>query len=413
MTYAMDETDLSAALVVGRVPVVDRNRAIVGFELVNRAGRTEDTSGDPGHDPIVTMSSILGSVDLDLHGVVGDKLLFCSIGRDVLVGDSPLYLSPRRTVIEVPVIDGDPELVDAVRAFKQEGFTILVRNRPWTDDTLELLRLADLVRIDLAAGTPGEVMDAFVGYEDVPVELVAAGCDTEAELAWAQAVGFDMLLGRAVRTPETSSGSTIAPSALSQVQLGMELLGQDLDLERVEEVLRGDPALVVQLLTMASMGAGGGLHRQVRSLREALVVMGTLRIRQWAALVILSRHSQARSDALVTALVRARMCELLAPERGVDGPFAFTAGLLSALDLVLGVPLTEIERQVQLDRELKAAAFWRQGPLGELIGRIEEHERSIDTGAAPDPEHGDITLVAAQAFRWAANHAGAMASAAV
>src|SRR5690606_38850190 len=107
-----------------------------------------------------------------------------------------------------------------------------------------------------------------------------------------------------------------------------ELLSRDLDLDRIEDVLRGDPALVIQLLNMASAGAGGGLRRQVRSLREALVVMGTARIREWAALVILSRHSQKQSDALVTTLVRARMCELLARSRKVDGPFAFTAGLL-------------------------------------------------------------------------------------
>lgn len=413
MTHTLDETAVTAALVVGRVPVVDRGRVIVGFELVNRAGHTGAAPGEAdAREAIVTMSGLLGSVDFDLHGVVGDRLLFCTIDRSVLVGDSPLHLSPRRTVIEVPVVEGDAELLDAVGAFKRAGFAILVPHRAWTEDTEQLLALADLVKVDLGAGTPAEVMDAVGRYEELPVELLAAGCDTEAELAWAQAVGFDMFLGHAVQAPEPSSGSAIAPSALSQVQLGMELLSDDLDLERIEEVLRGDPALVVQLLNMASMGAGGGMRRQVRSLREALVVLGTVRLRQWAALVILSRHGRVQSDALVTALVRARMCELLAPERGIDGPFAFTAGLLSALDLVLQVPLGELEQQVQLDQELKTAAFWRQGALGELIARIEQHQRATDTGGEPSSEHGDITVVNAMAFAWATSHAGAMESAA-
>jgi len=161
-----------------------------------------------------------------------------------------------------------------------------------------------------------------------------------------------------------------------------------------------------------SAGAGGGVRRQVRSLREALVVLGTTRLRQWAGLVILSRHSRRQGDALVTALVRARMCELLAPGRGLDGPFAFTAGLLSALDLVLGVPLPEVEQQVTVAEELSDAAFGRQGEMGELITRVVDHEQWIDTGSRLPDDHDEVTLVGAQAFGWAAQYAGAMEAAA-
>ncbi len=409
MTHTTDETAVGDALVVGRVAVVDRTRLIVGFELVSRPGHTEDSAVQDGRQAMVTMSSLLGTVDFDLQGVVGDRLLFCAVDRTVLVGDTPLHLSPSRTVIEVPVLAGDTELADAVGGHKRAGYTILMEHSEGAD---ELLALADLVKVDLGSGTPGEIMDIVGRYADRPVELLAARCDTEAELAWAQAVGFDLFLGQAVDAPEESSGSTIAPAALSQVQLGMELLSEDLDLKRIEEVLRGDPALVMQLLSMASMGAGGGLRRQVRSLRDALVVMGTVRLRQWAALVILSRHGRVESDALVTALVRARMCEALAPTQGIDGPFAFTAGLLSALDLVLGVPLAELDQQVQLDLQLRKAAFWRQGPLGELIVRVEDHGRAIDDGGEASSEDADFTVIGAMAFSWATRYASAMDTAA-
>lgn len=413
MTDAMEDgTAAAAALVVGRVPVVDEAGTIVGFELVNRAsaGHGASTTAQ-GREAVVSMSGLLGTVDVDVDSVVGDRLLFCTIGRDVLVGDSPLHLSPRRTVVEVPMLADDPELLEAVRAFRDVGFTVLVPHSARTPGTAGLLDLADLVKVDLGTGTPEEVMDVVQGYAGGPADLLAAGCDTEERLAWAQAVGFQLFSGSAVKSPPISGSSTIAPSALSQVQLGMELLSQELDLARIEKVLRRDPALVAQVLNMASSGAGGGLRRQVRSLREALVVLGTVRIRQWAALVILSRHGRVESDALVTALVRARTCELLAPDHGIDGPFAFTAALLSALDIVLGVPITHIEDRVQLDPELRRAAFRRQGDLGNLITTLEVHERTTEAGRAPDPAHGDTTEVEAMAFTWAAGQAGTMAPA--
>lgn len=413
MTDLMDETPVAAAVVVARVPVVDRARTIVGFELVNRSmlNRGPHTSGD-ARQAVVTPSSLLGSVDVDLSAIVGDRLLFCTVDRAVIVNEVRLNLPPRKTVLDVPNCDVDVELLASIGAYKRAGFTIMVQHKAWTKDTYALLAFADLVKIDLRTDTPARIMDVVEGYRDASVDLVAAGCDTEAELAWAQAVGFDLFLGRAVQVQETTSDSASAPLPLSQLQLGVELLSRDLDILRIEDILRGDPALIMQVLNMASLGAGGGLRRQVRSLREALVVMGTARIRQWAALVILSRHSQRRSDALVTALVRARMCELLAPSRGIDGPFAFTAGLLSALNLLLGVSVAEVEQQINVDEDLANAAFRREGDVGQLINRVEDHEQWIDTGSKRSDDHDEVTWLGAMAFSWATRYAQAMDSAA-
>jgi len=413
MTGLMDGTPVTAAVVVARVPVVDSARAIVGFELVNRSTQDPATSTQADvRRAVATDASLPDAVDVELAGLVGDKLLFCAVDREVLLSEHRLTLPPRRIVLEVPTDDVDADLLASVQGYKEAGFTIMVRHEAWTEKTAALLALADLVKVDLRSGEPGAVMDVVDGYAELPVDLVAAGCDTEAQLDWAQAVGFDLFVGRGVQVYEKSSESTSAPLPVSQLQLGLELLSHDLDLDRVEDVLRGDPALVAQLLTMASTGAGGGLRRQVRSLREALVVMGTVRIRQWAALVILSRHSQRETDALVTTLVRARMCELLARNRGVDGPFAFTAGLLSALHVLLGVPAADVEQQVKVDQDLADAAFGRRGPVGRLINRVVEHEQSLVTDSRPAEDHDEVTLIGAMAFGWAASYAEAMEAAA-
>src|SRR5690606_4868369 len=97
-------------------------------------------------------------------------------------------------------------------------------------------------KIDLATGALGDVLHAVDGYKGQPMGLVATGCDTEAQLEWAQAVGFDLFIGRAVQANVTTSEATdepceelpCAPLPLSQLQLGVELLSRDLDLDRIE-----------------------------------------------------------------------------------------------------------------------------------------------------------------------------------
>jgi EAL and modified HD-GYP domain-containing signal transduction protein len=257
-----------------------------------------------------------------------------------------------------------------------------------------------VVEIDLAATPRDQVLDLVERCRPVDVALLAARCPTEDDLAWAASAGFAMFHGPAVQRPE-ANGKALAPSALGQVQLAAELLDERLDFGRVEEILNHEPALVVQVLQHASLGAAGGLRREVHSVREALVVLGTLRLRQWAALAVLGRNvGNSRSDALTVALTRARMCALLAPSTGIDRGYAFTAGLLSALDRLLGVPIDEVEHGVDVDKELGAAAFRRWGQVGRLVGLVADYQDAVEAGEPVAADLRDVEMVAAMAFAW-------------
>jgi len=97
-----------------------------------------------------------------------------------------------------------------------------------------------------------------------------------------------------------------------------------------------------------------------------------------------------------------------APTRGIDRAFAFTAGLLSGLDRLLGVELSEVEERVDVDDKLAGAAFRREGALGELVGLVTDYQELVDNGEPTGPEFGNFELMAAMAFCWAMSHITAM-----
>lgn len=400
--------DGSVEVVVGRQPVVDVHRETVGFELLYRPGDGADTA--PTRDgQLMTVSVLLGALTFGVDELVGDRLVFCNADRDVLTGDTPITLPPQRTVIEVSEqAEIDDELVAGVLARKAEGYTIALDNLTWRERVEDLLPIADLVKIDLQAHDRAAVADLVERVRPFGVRLVAHKCESDEDVAWARDAGFELFQGYALQRPEVVRGTAIAPTALGQVKLAAELLSEDLSFDRIETILRGEPGLVVQVLNLASIGAAGSLRRTVGSLHEALVLMGTIRLRQWAALAIIGRHGLLHSDALVTGLVRARMCELLGQQRGLDRAQAFTAGLLSSLDLVLGVDLEELEAKLDLDPELAAAAFHRRTPLGELVAEVADHQQAVDEGRPSPSASGQADLVAAMAFCWATSYAKAL-----
>jgi EAL and modified HD-GYP domain-containing signal transduction protein len=395
--------------VVARQPIIGLGDRVVGFQLLQRP-TTEAPSDLADADETITLSSLLGEASFDIDLLFGGTQLFYRPGPGLFTTTGRVSRSVRQTVLEVPAELGtDPEAVARCGVLWAAGYSIAAQLSDWRPGVEPLLRLADFVSIDVASVPRDRVVDLVARCAPYDVTPLATSCLTEEDLVWARNAGFLLFQGPAVVHPVGISGQTLAPSALARVQLASELLDERLDFGRVEEILAHEPALVVQVLHLASLGAGGGLRREVRSIREALVLMGTQRLRQWAALLVLGRQvSKSRTDALGVALVRARMCELLADRAGIERGFAFTAGLLSAMDRLLGVPLAEVEAKVDVDHSLSSAAFRHEGMVGKVVALVSDYQDAVATGAPIDPELGDVELIGAMAFAWAISHVRAI-----
>lgn len=388
------------AVVVARQPIVDRALDVVGYELLYRPS---DTSAPQVDGEQMTANVVLGALAIGLESLVGDKDLFCNAGRGVLVGTTPVTLPPERTVIEVlESVVIDDETVQGCRDLVERGFRLALDDFVWVEGAERLLELVDIVKLDLREVSREEI-ERLVGLcRTYDVRLVAEKVETDDDVEWARGLGFDLFQGYAIERPKLVHGETIPASTITHMQLAISLLTEDLDFDALEDILRREPGLVVQVLQMASIGAARGLRRQVRTVREALVILGTVRIRQWIALTILNGQKGGSLDGLAVALIRARMCELLAAEQPQGDPeYAFTAGLLSALDQLVSMEMDQIASSMDIDEDLKLAAFRRKGDVGALVDAVAtyQHEVAITRGVATGQPHLDS--VAAAAFSWA------------
>jgi c-di-GMP-related signal transduction protein len=397
---AVDDEPSSAQVVVARQPITDRNREVVGFELLYRPRR-------PGAAALngeqMTAQVVLGALTIGIDQLVGDKAMFCNAERGVLTGETPVTLPPHRTVIEIlETVHVDDEAVQGCRDLVAAGFRLALDDFSWIPGAERLLELASIVKIDFQAISREELPALVERCRAYDVQLLAEKVETEEDIACAMGLGFELFQGYAIERPDVVRGQSVAASALAHVQLAMTLLTDEIEFDDLEEILRREPGLVVQVLQMASVGSHLGMRRQVRTVREALVLLGSTRIRQWVALTILSSQPSRSPDGLATALVRARMAELLARSRGIESPeFAFTAGLLSALDLLLSADLDELGETMDLDDEVKDAAFRRTGEVGALVAQVVAYQLGLEAGDEPEDAYGDMDDAAAAAFTWA------------
>jgi EAL and modified HD-GYP domain-containing signal transduction protein len=101
-------------------------------------------------------------------------------------------------------------------------------------------------------------------------------------------------------------------------------------------------------------------------------------------MVVADLNGKGPRELLVTALVRARMAELLGPSfRMADrGSSLFLMGLFSVLDAILRRPLDEILSELNLEEDLSNALLG-QGPRDHPVRRLLEFVTMYELGNWP------------------------------
>ena len=96
------------------------------------------------------------------------------------------------------------------------------------------------------------------------------------------------------------------------------------------------------------------------------------------ALLAVANLDDKPSELIVTAMIRARMAELLAVNVGAEIPERyFIAGILSMLDAMMDRPMHEIVEELPLTRDMEKALLHRRGDVGRALYCVEAHERAV------------------------------------
>jgi EAL and modified HD-GYP domain-containing signal transduction protein len=152
---------------------------------------------------------------------------------------------------------------------------------------------------------------------------------------------------------------------------------QEVDLDRVESVIRQEVAFSVRLLRFLN-SAGFGWRYQDESINHALRLLGVRQLRKWVSAVATVGLAEGKPTELVTtALFRARLAELLAEPVGLTKADLelFFAGLLSVMDAVLDQPLDRLVDSMGVSPELAAGLLRREPPFGPVLDLVVAQER--------------------------------------
>ncbi len=396
---------MSSEALLARQPIFDQRLEVVGYELLFRGALQPPEPQAAQHGDLMTAQLMVDAFILGVDRLAGGKHLFINADRLILTGVVPIVFPPEKTVVEVlHPLALDDEARAGVRTLAEAGYTIALDGFSWFEGAEELLKLAAYVKIDVRSHGIGEIEDLLERVRAFGVKSVALKVETWDELETFTELGFDLFQGYVLSRPQLISEKTLVPAQVTNLRLAAELADSDGSFEKVVELVRVDPALGYRVLQAASEGPERGLRRNVRTLNDALVMLGWRRLQSWVILMLLVEPRTMSSEQVSTALVRARLCELLASQ--VDPALAnaaYLTGLLASMDLLLGVPVESVVKSLDVAPEIITAVVGLEGKLGRVLAEAEFLQLGIgalDDGSGAMFDSQSVQAAYVDAIHW-------------
>jgi len=356
---------------IARQTIFDRSRGVYGYELLFRSGWDNCFRGDTDD---ATRKMIADGALYGFHELTNGAPSFVNCTRESLV-NGLVTLLPNTTVLEIlETVVGDEEVLEACSQYKKMGYKLALDDFQICEGVEGLVALADYIKVDFRLSDAAERQKILAMLKGRNVIMVAEKVETEQEFQAALAEGFTLFQGYFFCRPTVFSKKRAPANGANYLYLLSALSQGHFDVIQLALLLKSEVTLSYQLLRLVNSAAFGA-HHEVRSLQEALVLVGETQFRRLMMNAIATETCRTRSsELLVHVLHRARFLELIAAQTGGDPTEQYLLGLLSLMDVMLDMQKADLIAALPLRKEIKEALTGESNTVGAALRLFERYK---------------------------------------
>jgi c-di-GMP-related signal transduction protein len=389
---------------VARQPIFDREEKVFGYELLFRDSLENCFVGDADEASRATLDR---SLVMGLDVLCDGRRAFVNCTRDTLIKGLVGLLPSTSTVVEIlETVPADPDVMTACQSLKEQGYMIALDDYVANDRREPLAEMADIIKVDLQLTTPEEREQLVKQFGRWRCRMLAERVETQNQFGQARDQGFVYFQGYFLRRPEMMGTHDVPANRLNYLRMLQEVSRADLDVPGLEKLGKEEASVCYRLLRYLN-SAMFGFKKEIHSVRHALSILGERDLRRWVRLIAAVGAGQDKtSDLVLSALVRGRFCELLAPKVSHGESDLFLMGLLSLIDAMLETPMQAVLEKIPLDAATNAVPLGQPSVLRPVFQLMLAHESgeweaaaALSAGLRLDAD--DVAACYWQAQQWA------------
>ena len=353
------ESGENACTFVSRQPIYDHSINVFSYELLYQSENPD-------------LRTLL-SVDPEPFVLEGPG--FIDVSGEFILNNHALLLPRDRFVLVLPGdIEATTPMLRSIVETHGAGCGIALRNIASAERSRALLEHSDYCIIDFSKVTPEQAKAQTKELRKFGAKLIASQLQSYGDFERAKEMGFEYFSGPCFLRPRTATSDGIPPNRVAMLQLIQKLQQPEFELADLETIISRDVAISYKLLRYVN-SALISLPNNIESIKHAVQLVGTQRIRLWSSILIMFGFDDKPSELVVTAFVRATMAEHLAEAMGARSPESyFTAGLFSVMDAMLDLPMKKAVQLIPLAPTIRDALTDRRGLIGMVLGCVLAYE---------------------------------------
>lgn len=368
---------------LARQPVLNADGRVVAYELLFRATLANHANVvNAAQSTMSVIETALG--EMGISQSLKGKDCFLNCPDEVFRSPMLNVLPPHRFVLEIlESSDFSKDVYADCSRLKKLGFRIALDDvTAYTPNLSKMLPITDIVKVDWINTKPDEKTGLCHLLKQSGSIVLAEKIETWEDFREAAKAGACLFQGYYFSQPEMLRSPTLLPHFTAVLEV-MRMLLEDEPVSRLCSALEHTPALLVQLLRLASSGYTSRRHPcRVASVHDALTIVGTSKLMQWCSLLLYVDRLPVYDDPLMSLAaqrseIMGQYIRLHHPSNELLHRKAKLAGSLSLLHVSYDCAPGEFWMNMGLDDEICNAILMECGPVGSALAFAKEFEGKV------------------------------------
>lgn len=395
---------------VARQPILNTNKSVAYYELLfreNKENYYNEVDGDKATLDVITNSFTL----IGMKNMTNGKRAFINFTEGLLLNETALLLPKDKVVIEIlETVTPTARLVECCKKLKARGYQLALDDFVFKSDYEELIQLADYIKVDFLITKGEERKNIIKKVNNSNIKFLAEKVETIEDFNEAVNLGYTYFQGYFFSKPTILSAKEMPTNNLCSFELLKFLKEDTFRVDDIENVIKKNVALSYKLLKYIN-SATLGLMAEVKSIKQALVLMGKKELMKWIALVTIRDFSDTNSEAVMDiSIVRAKFGESIAEKINFKSRASeiFIMEMFSNIDVLLNQPMEQALVDLPLADDIKAALLGEENIfkfINDLIFYYENGDFRMlsECSRRLNISEKDISELYTQALEWATN----------
>ena len=362
---------------IARQPILDQKNEIFAYELLYRDDETKANIKNSRLATVAVLSSTLNK--FGTKNLIGEKKAFIKADEKFLLHEVVFSIPKEQFIFSLQIIGQvSVKMIEKVHELHTLGYVFAINDEILDDEVLHncttLKKFISYIKVDI--NSDSKYIDQVLKHNAV---TIATKVETDEMLQKAKSFDIKYIQGFFFSQPKILEQEKFDPQAESVIDLCNKMM-QDCDIDDAVKEFERNPAITIQLLKFINSGAFH-FRQNLSSIKQVLTLVGRTKLTQWLMLMMYSETSQSPQRSPLMEQVRNRSLLMENATKLLDKELvskAYFVGVLSLMNVLFGVSLRAILKEMRVDREIREALLHSKGKLGEIYLFVKALE-SFDT----------------------------------